>query len=167
MLKVNAHYSFSALIAVLAISYIDRFLLSFRFQSDVQKNGGSSEQRKIKNGGNKGGVEGEMMNSSEGENHIIEANPTFPRPNAPLGAKSEESERVVTKKEGINFAREYGCLFIECSAKTRVNVQQCFDELVLKILDTPSLLAEGSKGGKKNIFKQKPPQPDASASRCC
>ncbi|MFQ6645215.1 hypothetical protein Gotur_020192 [Gossypium turneri] len=79
----------------------------------------------------------------------------------------QESERVVTKKEGINFAREYGCLFIECSAKTRVNVQQCFDELVLKILDTPSLLAEGSKGGKKNIFKQKPPQPDASASGCC
>ncbi|PPS03604.1 hypothetical protein GOBAR_AA17057 [Gossypium barbadense] len=78
-----------------------------------------------------------------------------------------ESERVVTKKEGINFAREYGCLFIECSAKTRVNVQQCFDELVLKILDTPSLLAEGSKGGKKNIFKQKPPQLDASASGCC
>ncbi|XP_022750927.1 ras-related protein RABC1-like [Durio zibethinus] len=79
----------------------------------------------------------------------------------------KESERVVTKKEGINFAREYGCLFIECSAKTRVNVQQCFEELVLKILDTPSLLAEGSKGVKKNIFKQKPLQPDASASSCC
>ncbi|KAK6259127.1 Small GTPase - like 10 [Theobroma cacao] len=79
----------------------------------------------------------------------------------------KESERVVTKKEGINFAREYGCLFIECSAKTRINVQQCFEELVLKILDTPSLLAEGSKGVKKNIFKQKPPQPDASTSSCC
>ncbi|OMO57184.1 Small GTPase superfamily [Corchorus capsularis] len=79
----------------------------------------------------------------------------------------KESERVVTKKEGMNFARDNGCLFIECSAKTRVNVQQCFEELVLKILDTPSLLAEGSKGVKKNIFKQKPPQPDASTSSCC
>lgn len=78
----------------------------------------------------------------------------------------KESERAVTKKEGINFAREYGCLFIECSAKTRANVQQCFEELVLKILETPSLLAEGSKGVKKNIFKQKPP-PDASTSGCC
>ncbi|TXG60389.1 hypothetical protein EZV62_014962 [Acer yangbiense] len=78
----------------------------------------------------------------------------------------KESERVVTKKEGINFAREYGCLFTECSAKTRVNVQQCFEELVLKILDTPSLIAEGSKGVKKNIFKQKP-QADASTSGCC
>ncbi|KAF5745123.1 GTP-binding family protein [Tripterygium wilfordii] len=79
----------------------------------------------------------------------------------------KESERAVTKKEGINFAREYGCLFIECSARTRVNVQQCFEELVLKILDTPSLLAEGSKGVKKNIFNQKPPATDASTSSCC
>ncbi|RYQ84965.1 hypothetical protein Ahy_B10g104479 isoform A [Arachis hypogaea] len=79
----------------------------------------------------------------------------------------QESDRVVTKKEGIDFAREYGCLFIECSAKTRVNVQQCFEELVLKILDTPSLLAEGSKGIKKNIFKDKPPQSDAATSGCC
>ncbi|KHN24838.1 Ras-related protein RABC1 [Glycine soja] len=79
----------------------------------------------------------------------------------------QDGDRVVTKKEGIDFAREYGCLFIECSAKTRVNVQQCFEELVLKILDTPSLIAEGSKGVKKNIFKDRPPQSDASASSCC
>lgn len=45
----------------------------------------------------------------------------------------QEGERVVSKKEGIDFAREYGCLFIECSAKTRVNVEQCFEELVLKV----------------------------------
>lgn len=79
----------------------------------------------------------------------------------------KDGDRVVTKKEGIDFAREYGCLFIECSAKTRVNVQQCFEELVLKILDTPSLIAEGSKGVKKNIFKERPPQSDASTSSCC
>ncbi|KAK7247581.1 hypothetical protein RIF29_42466 [Crotalaria pallida] len=53
----------------------------------------------------------------------------------------KEADRVVTKKEAINFARECGCLFIECSAKTRVNVQQCFEELVLKVLDTPNVLA--------------------------
>ncbi|KAK6119244.1 hypothetical protein DH2020_047007 [Rehmannia glutinosa] len=98
----------------------------------------------------------------------------------------KESERVVSKKEGIDFAREYGCLFIECSAKTRVNVEQCFEELVLKLLkllfaaapgwhgvdgggdlETPSLLAEGSAGVKKNIFRQKPPESDASTSSCC
>ena len=45
----------------------------------------------------------------------------------------QESERAVSKKEAIDFAREYGCLFLECSAKTRVNVEQCFEELVLKV----------------------------------
>ncbi|KAM2294204.1 hypothetical protein EV2_034942 [Malus domestica] len=45
----------------------------------------------------------------------------------------KESERTVSKKEGMEFAREYGCLFLECSAKTRVNVEQCFEELVLKV----------------------------------
>ncbi|XP_023534648.1 ras-related protein RABC1-like [Cucurbita pepo subsp. pepo] len=79
----------------------------------------------------------------------------------------KESYRTVTKKEGIELAREHGCLFIECSAKTRVNVQQCFEELVLKILETPSLLSEGSKGVRKNIFKERPPQLDASTSSCC
>eukprot|EP00262_Sarcandra_glabra_P001586 TRINITY_DN1171_c0_g1_i1.p1 TRINITY_DN1171_c0_g1~~TRINITY_DN1171_c0_g1_i1.p1 ORF type:complete len:209 (-),score=35.96 TRINITY_DN1171_c0_g1_i1:327-953(-) len=78
----------------------------------------------------------------------------------------KESERVVTKKEGIDLAREYGCLFLECSAKTRANVEKCFEELILKILDTPSLLAEGSTGVKRNIFKQQPPA-DASTSSCC
>ncbi|KAI0529336.1 hypothetical protein KFK09_001883 [Dendrobium nobile] len=79
----------------------------------------------------------------------------------------KEIERTVSKKEGIDFAREYGCLFLECSAKTRVNVEQCFEELVLKILETPSLLAESSAGLKKNIFKQKAPPADASTSSCC
>ncbi|KAL1173696.1 hypothetical protein V6Z11_A05G429300 [Gossypium hirsutum] len=76
-------------------------------------------------------------------------------------------KRVVTKKEGIEFARENGCLFIECSAKTHVNVQQCFDELVLKIVDTPSLLAEGAKGVKKNMFNQKTPAANAATGACC
>ncbi|KAH1065569.1 hypothetical protein J1N35_030556 [Gossypium stocksii] len=34
ILKVNAHYSFSALTAVLAVNYLDRFLLTFPFQSE-------------------------------------------------------------------------------------------------------------------------------------
>ncbi|KAK7316948.1 hypothetical protein RJT34_00784 [Clitoria ternatea] len=78
----------------------------------------------------------------------------------------KESDRVVTRKEAIDFARDCGCLFIECSAKTRVNVQQCFEELVLKVLDTPSLLVEGAKGNKKNIFKDKPLESD-STTNCC
>ncbi|XP_027367190.1 cyclin-D3-1 [Abrus precatorius] len=34
MLKVNAHYGFSALTATLAVSYLDKFLLSFHFQRE-------------------------------------------------------------------------------------------------------------------------------------
>ncbi|KAI8016423.1 Cyclin-D3-1 [Camellia lanceoleosa] len=34
LLKVNAHYSFSALTAVLAVNYLDRFLFSFHFRRE-------------------------------------------------------------------------------------------------------------------------------------
>lgn len=40
---------------------------------------------------------------------------------------------MVSKQEGIAMARQWGCLFLECSAKTRVNVQACFEELVQKV----------------------------------
>ncbi|PKU79802.1 ras-related protein RABC1 [Dendrobium catenatum] len=75
--------------------------------------------------------------------------------------------RAVTKEEGIDFAREYGCLFLECSAKTQSNVERCFEELVLKILETPSLLAEGSTGVKKNIFSQSQQRTDSPPPGSC
>lgn len=40
---------------------------------------------------------------------------------------------MVTREEGIAFAQEYGCLFLESSAKTRENVEKCFEELALKV----------------------------------
>ncbi|XP_042943575.1 ras-related protein RABC2a-like isoform X7 [Carya illinoinensis] len=46
----------------------------------------------------------------------------------------QASERVVTREEGIALAKELGCLFIECSARTRENVEQCFEELALKVM---------------------------------
>lgn len=49
--------------------------------------------------------------------------------------------REVTKEDGVRFARTHGCLFVETSVKGNVAVDQAFEELVLKILDTPSLLA--------------------------
>ena len=58
----------------------------------------------------------------------------------------QESERAVTKKEGIEFAREYGCLFLECSAKTKVNVEQCFEELVLRVCSDFQLLVRSIAG---------------------
>jgi len=46
----------------------------------------------------------------------------------------QESERAVSKEEGMALAQEHRCLFVECSAKTRENVQQCFKDLTLKVL---------------------------------
>ncbi|TVU48403.1 hypothetical protein EJB05_08039 [Eragrostis curvula] len=67
----------------------------------------------------------------------------------------KEEERMVTREEGLAFAQEYGCLFLESSAKTRQNVEKCFEELALKILEVPSLLEEGSSVVKRNILRQK------------
>lgn len=46
----------------------------------------------------------------------------------------QESERAVSREEGLALAKDLGCLFLECSAKTRENVEQCFEELALKVL---------------------------------
>jgi Ras-related protein Rab-18 len=44
-----------------------------------------------------------------------------------------ESERGVSREEGIALAKELNCMFLECSARTRQNVEQCFEELALKV----------------------------------
>ncbi|XXG79483.1 hypothetical protein AAC387_Pa09g0536 [Persea americana] len=67
----------------------------------------------------------------------------------------QETERVVTKEEGIALANEYGCLFFECSARTGENVEKCFKELALKMLADPVLLKEGSKDVNKANVKIK------------
>jgi len=59
----------------------------------------------------------------------------------------EAASRTVSKKEGMQFAREHNMLFIEASAKTQDGIAQAFDELMQKILDVPALLAdEGAQG---------------------
>lgn len=45
----------------------------------------------------------------------------------------QDDERIVTREEGLAFAQESGCLFLESSAKTRENVEKCFEELALKV----------------------------------
>ncbi|MCL7024497.1 hypothetical protein MKW94_007162 [Papaver nudicaule] len=59
-------------------------------------------------------------------------------------------DRAVTREEGVALANDFGCLFLECGERTRENVEKCFEELALKIMDVPSLLDEGSNAFKMN-----------------
>lgn len=72
-----------------------------------------------------------------------------------------EDQREVKKDEIIDFAKLHGCLYVETSAKGNIAVDQAFEELVMKILETPSLLQGAATGmGLK--------RPKASShSSCC
>lgn len=73
-----------------------------------------------------------------------------------------ESERQVSKQQGIDFARNMSCLYVETSAKTNVAVQQAFEELVLKILETPALVNTALGTGGVKLTQQAA----AQASTC-
>jgi Ras-related protein Rab-18 len=61
----------------------------------------------------------------------------------------ESDGRKVTREEGEEFAISNSMLFIETSAKTKQGVKQAFEEVVLKILDSPSLVTSNSTGGQR------------------
>jgi Ras-related protein Rab-18 len=48
----------------------------------------------------------------------------------------------VPTSEGAAFAARTGCLFVEASAKTAEGVTEAFNEVVARIIDTPSLWNE-------------------------
>jgi len=62
-----------------------------------------------------------------------------------------ETERQVTTGEGQDLAKSFGCPFFESSAKTRVNVEECFYELVREIRKELA----GYGGGKDGKGKAK------------
>ena len=74
-----------------------------------------------------------------------------------------KDEREVSQEEGAEFARANGCLFVETSAKANIAVGHAFEELCLKILETPSLLADAGRGLKIGKGSAGP----SSSSSCC
>jgi len=63
--------------------------------------------------------------------------------------KVDLPNQQVPRSEGEEFAFSHNMLFIETSAKTRVGITQAFEELVLKILDTPPLLVNTRPLGQR------------------
>jgi len=71
-----------------------------------------------------------------------------------VGNKADlEAERQVTKVEGQDLAKSYGCPFFESSAKTRVNVEEGFYQLVREIRKASG--PSGGGGGKKGGAQKK------------
>jgi len=68
-----------------------------------------------------------------------------------IGNKCDlETERQVTTGEGQDLSKSFGCPFYESSAKTRINVEESFYELVREIrrgTDGPN--GKGGAGAKK------------------
>ncbi|RMC01522.1 hypothetical protein DUI87_21961 [Hirundo rustica rustica] len=64
-----------------------------------------------------------------------------------VGNKTDKPDRDVERKEALQFARKHSLLFIETSAKTEDGVQHAFEELVIKILQTPDLWEESPRQG--------------------
>ncbi|KXN91537.1 Ras-related protein Rab-18 [Leucoagaricus sp. SymC.cos] len=58
----------------------------------------------------------------------------------------QEFSRQVTAAEGQQFAQRMNSLFLEASAKTAVGVTEVFTGVVEKILDTPELWDNATKG---------------------
>jgi len=57
-------------------------------------------------------------------------------------------QRVITTEQGEDLARKFGCAFLEASAKTRVNVDQIFHDLIRQInKHSPPPKKEKKKGG--------------------
>ncbi|KAI9679354.1 MAG: Ras GTPase [Caeruleum heppii] len=77
-----------------------------------------------------------------------------------------ESERQVAKQEGEAVARQFGCKFIETSAKSRINVDNAFYDIVREIRRYNKEMSSYSSGaptsgmngppGKMEMSEQEP-----------
>jgi len=69
-----------------------------------------------------------------------------------------DDQREVTKDEGEELAKTIGCPFFETSAKTRINVEECFMECVREIRKRREE-AGGGPAGTAGGSKEKPGKP--------
>lgn len=78
--------------------------------------------------------------------------------------KIDRGRPEVSREEGERFAMDHSMLFIETSAKTRFGIHQAFEELVMKILESPSLIQ--SNGGHRRLVSESFAEPPSSSCLC-
>lgn len=76
------------------------------------------------------------------------------------------AERTVSTAQGQDFAKDLSALYMECSAKTKVGIQNAFEELVQTILHSPRMLqarraAEESAAASRRLEMHNEAAPDS------
>ncbi|NXM46404.1 RB18B protein, partial [Gymnorhina tibicen] len=84
-----------------------------------------------------------------------------------VGNKTDKPDREVERKEGLQFARKHSLLFIETSAKTQEGVQHAFEELVIKILQTPGLWDKSTEKWGVQLMESAGQQDQGLCGACC
>jgi len=82
--------------------------------------------------------------------HIVQVKQTKEVPMILVGSKGDlEQDREVTKDEGKALADKFSCPFFETSAKTRVNVDEVFEELVRIVQQSKRVAGEATTATQK------------------
>ncbi|KAK9711865.1 RAS1 protein [Basidiobolus ranarum] len=77
-----------------------------------------------------------------------------------------ENERQVSTQEGRDLAKQFGCRFIETSAKQRINVDEAFYNIVREIRRF-NKESQGPSGGNSSIPPSGQNQEEAGGECCC
>ncbi|KAL8726605.1 MAG: hypothetical protein Q9166_006640 [cf. Caloplaca sp. 2 TL-2023] len=81
-----------------------------------------------------------------------------------------DAERQVSRKEGEDLARSFGCAFIETSAKSRINVENAFYNIVREIRrynKEMSSYGSGAPATANGPNNRVTPRNDGSSAGCC
>jgi len=90
--------------------------------------------------------------------HILRVKGSSNHPIVLIGNKCDlESQRQVTTDDGKNMAKRFGCSFYETSAKDRINVEECFMQLVKDMKARSSGTATTTTTKTKTPKKKKVP----------
>jgi small GTP-binding protein len=82
---------------------------------------------------------------------IVRVKDTHDVPMILVGNKCDlEDERVVSKDQGQNLARQFNCAFMEASAKLKINVSEVFFNLVRQINRKVPVKTDAKFAGKKS-----------------